>query len=417
MFAMRSFLALLAGLAIAVAAFAQTPTQSADDESQRLEGIAAIVNDSPISYSDVRERARLLLLSLGAQPTQQEIAQITSQALQQLIDEKLQLQEAAEWEVEISDEEIARSIEDMAAQSGLNREQLFQQLMAAGINPSSLQEQMRAEIAWRRVMQGVYGSRIRISENQINEELNQLRNSAAKTQYLLSEIFLYAPDPQSQGQAMEAARSIRAQIIQGAPFQVAAQRLSSAPTAATGGDMGWVSLEDIDSSVAGVVEALPGPGVTEPIAVSDGVYLIAVRSKREPQEAVVQVSLTRLLARDGDADALNEAISDIASCEDVETVAAASDNLQAAPLGRVALTELADDAVARIEATEVGQPTAPFEASSGLAVTYVCDRVDNVDNLPSPIQIENQLFGRQLGMISDRELRNLRREATIIQRD
>ena len=48
---------------------------------------------------------------------------------------------------------------------------------------------------------------------------------------------------------------------------------------------------------------------------------------------------------------------------------------------------------------------------------YVCDRVDNVDNLPSPIQIENQLFGRQLGMISDRELRNLRREATIIQRD
>lgn len=417
MFAMRSFLALLAGLAIAVTALAQTPTQSADDESQRLEGIAAIVNDSPISYSDVRERARLLLLSLGAQPTQQDIAQITSQALQQLIDEKLQLQEAAEWEVEISDQEIARSIEDMAAQSGLNREQLFQQLMAAGINPASLEEQMRAEIAWRRVMQGVYGSRIRISENQISEELNQLRNSAAKTQYLLSEIFLYAPDAQSQSQAMEAALSIRAQIIQGAPFQVAAQRLSSAPTAATGGDMGWVSLEDIDSSVASVVETLSAPDVTEPIPVSDGVYLIALRSKREPQEAVVQVSLTRLLARDGSADALNAAISNISSCDDIESTAAASDNLQAAPLGRVALTELADDAVARIQAAEVGQPTEPFEASSGLAVMYVCDRADNVDNLPSPVQIENQLFGRQLGMISDRELRNLRREATIIQRE
>ncbi|MCI4645820.1 MAG: peptidylprolyl isomerase, partial [Hyphomonadaceae bacterium] len=94
-----------------------------------------------------------------------------------------------------------------------------------------------------------------------------------------------------------------------------------------------------------------------------------------------------------------------------------SDNLQAAPLGRVALSELAEDAVARIEATEVGQPTEMFEASTGLAVMYVCERADNLDNLPSPIQVENQLFGRQLNMISDRELRNLRREATIIQRD
>ncbi|MCI4643850.1 MAG: SurA N-terminal domain-containing protein, partial [Hyphomonadaceae bacterium] len=325
MFVMRALAIFLAGLALAVPALAQTPTQSTESESQRLEGIAAIVNDSPISYSDVRERARLLLLSLGAQPTQQEITQITSQALQQLIDEKLQLQEAAEWEVGVSEAEIAGSIEDMAAQSGLTRDQLFQQLLASGINPTSLEEQMRAEIAWRRVMQGVYGSRIRISENQVNEELKQLRTSAEKTQYLLSEIFLYAPDPESQAQAMDAAFSIRAQIVQGAPFQVAAQRLSSAPTAATGGDMGWVSLEDIDQTVATVVSEMPGSGISDPIAVSDGIYLIATRAKREPQEAVIQVSLTRLLARDGSAEDLANAISEIETCEDIESIADESD--------------------------------------------------------------------------------------------
>lgn len=419
MFAMRSLVSLLVGATWALAAVAQTPTQSTEgeNESQRIEGIAAIVNDSPISYSDVRERARLLLLSLGAQPTQEDILQITSQALQQLIDEKLQLQEAAEWEVGVAPEEIAASIEDMAAQSGLTREQLYQQLMASGINPASLEEQMRAEIAWRRVMQGVYGSRIRISENQVNEELKQMRNSASKTQYLLSEIFLYAPDQQSKAQAMEAARSIRAQILQGAPFQVAAQRLSSAPTAAANGDMGWVSLEDINSTVAEAIEVMPGPGISDPIMVADGIYLMAMRAKRDPEEAVVQVSLTRLLARDGDQTALDAAMSEITSCEDIEAVANASDNLQSASLGRVAMTELADDAVARIEAAAVGAPTTPFEASNGLAVMYVCDRTDAMDNLPSPIQVENSLFGRQLNMISDRELRNLRREATIIQRD
>ena len=35
------------------------------------------------------------------------------------------------------------------------------------------------------------------------------------------------------------------QLDAGAPFSLAAQRLSSAPTAASGGDMGWVALDDI----------------------------------------------------------------------------------------------------------------------------------------------------------------------------
>src|SRR6056297_243612 len=73
-------------------------------EVQQIEGIIAVVNDEPISFTDVRQRAQLLLLSLGGrQPTQEQIQQITTQALEQLIDEKLQLQEAAEYEVEVSD--------------------------------------------------------------------------------------------------------------------------------------------------------------------------------------------------------------------------------------------------------------------------------------------------------------------------
>ncbi|MEM7768082.1 MAG: hypothetical protein AAF253_11425, partial [Pseudomonadota bacterium] len=51
-----------------------------------LGGIAAIVNDQPISYSDVVERAQLLLLGFGSQPTQEQIQQITGRALEQLID-------------------------------------------------------------------------------------------------------------------------------------------------------------------------------------------------------------------------------------------------------------------------------------------------------------------------------------------
>ena len=103
---------------------------STDSGRLALEGIAAVVNDKPISYSDVRQRARLLLLSLGGQqPSPEQVQQITGQALEQLIDESLQLEKASEFDMEIDPREIAGSIEDMARQGGTTGDQLKAQLL------------------------------------------------------------------------------------------------------------------------------------------------------------------------------------------------------------------------------------------------------------------------------------------------
>lgn len=401
----------------------QTPALRAGDPervdpgSQPIEGIAAIVNDEPISYSDVRERAQLLLLSLGTEPNEEQLQQVAGQALEQLIDEKLQLQEAAEYEVEVSDEAIAEAIADMANQSGLDPDDFVRQLASAGINPASLEAQMRADIAWRRVMQGLYGSRIRISDNQIQEQMERLKESAQETQYNIAEIFLYAPDAESRGQAYQAALSIADQIRNGAPFGLAAQRFSSAPTAANGGQMGWVSLDDLEDPLAEAVEGMSGQGLTQPITVSDGVYLLAVRGKREPQEAVELVSLLRLMASAGEREALETARDEISGCEQAEVYADVRDTLSAARMGRVALSELSEEAAARIRnANAATGATEIFETPGGPAMLYVCDRETDLEGLPTRDQLENRLYGQQLTLVAERALRDLRREATIIRR-
>ena len=253
----RSFaLASLMAISGCMVANGQAATPTAP-QVQQIEGIVAVVNDDPISFTDVRQRARLLLLSLGGQtPTPEQIQRFTTQALEQLIDEKLQLQEAAEYEVEISESEISSSIARLAQQSGITRDALVQSLIQAGVNPVSLEEQTRADIAWRRIMGGLYGSRIRISDNQITEQIKRLQADAQKKQYLLSEIFLFAPTETDSAQALLAANSILEQLRAGAQFQVAAQRFSSAPTAATGGDMGWIVLDDFDDARKTMLEGL-----------------------------------------------------------------------------------------------------------------------------------------------------------------
>ncbi len=385
--------------------------------AQQIEGIVAVVNDDPISFTDVRLRARMLLLSLGgAQPTQEQIQQLTSEALEQLIDEKLQLQEASEFEVEVSEDDIANSIENLAQQSGMDRQTLFDSLLQAGINPSSLEDQSRADIAWRRIMGGLYGSRIRISDSQITDHLSRLKTAAEEEQYQLSEIFLFAPRAEDREAAMTAAESIKAQLEAGAPFAVAAERFSSAPTAATGGDMGWVTLDALDEARSAVVQALSGPGLTPPIPVEDGVYLISVRGKREPSERTSVVDITRMTVEDGDADALLAAASEANTCENIATSLEGNDNIKAIELTGIKIDELGPEGRSMVMNTEVGAHTDIFSQSGKLALLFVCSREDDVENLPTKQQIEDRLYTEQLGMISERSLRNLRREATIIRR-
>lgn len=406
-----------ASLVALSAAGLATAQDAADPGRLPLEGIAAVVNDRPISYSDVRQRARLLLLSVGGQqPSAEQIQQITGQALEQLIDESLQLDKASEFEMEIDAREIAGAVEDMARQGGTTGDQLKAQLLQAGVNPASLEEQMRAEIAWNRVMSGLYGSRIRVSDNQVDDQLDRMRSASQKTQYRVSEIFLFAPDAETREQAVTAANAVLDQLRQGADFRVAAQRISSAPTAATGGDMGWMSAEDLAPELAAAVTSAPQPGLLEPILVDNGVYILLVANKREPSQEVTKVDLKRLFVADGSEAELKAAMEEIKSCSDVQSIANSKTNLRAADLNEINVEELGPEGKSLVLATEVGQATDIFAASGGLAVMYVCNRQDGAEALPSREDLKGSIKDRELGMISERELRNLRREATVIYR-
>ena len=391
--------------------------QAADDNRLQLEGIAAIVNDQPISYSDVRQRARLLLLTLGRdQPPAELIQQITGQALEQLIDERLQLDRVAEFKVEVAPQEIDAEMTSMAAQAGIGADGLRQQLVAAGVNPVSLEEQIRADLAWSRLMGGLFGSRIRVSDNQVEDHLNRLRTASRKTQFRVGEIFLYAPDAETRAEALQAAGSIVEQLLQGADFRVAAQRISSAPTAATGGDMGWVTAEDLSPALR---EAVAGAAVTsllKPIEVDTGIYILSVTAKREPSQPTTKVDLIRLVTTDGLEASLTEAISRIKSCADVQSVANSRSQLRAQDLTDIDIVELGQEGRDLVLSTEVGGPTEIFAIGNGLAVMYVCRRQDGAEALPSKDDMKNSIKARELNMISERELRNSRRDATIIYR-
>ncbi|MBY0422432.1 MAG: SurA N-terminal domain-containing protein, partial [Parvularculaceae bacterium] len=133
--------------------------------------VAAVVNDKVITTYDVAQRLRLMLLSSGGRVPPQAIPQLQQRALRDLNEDKLKLADGEKWKVDLDPKELDEEYFGMGAQSGLNPVQFEQVLKQEGIDTESLKEQVRARIVWQKIITGRFRSRVKVNENEINEQL------------------------------------------------------------------------------------------------------------------------------------------------------------------------------------------------------------------------------------------------------
>ena len=409
-----------AGLALAQ----QGPQQTAA-RGQTIDGIVATVNDEVISQSDVRNRMRWMLLRFQQQPDDQILAQIQQQAVEDLIDEKVQVHEFTKLSKEgngIEEAEIDESINDLARQYKLNKDQFLTALAQAGVPEGSIRDMEKAKIAWNALIRGRYFKQVRVSELRIDEMLERIEAGLGKPQYRLYEIFLYAPDQASRVNAKARAETLITNINQGAEFATLAQQFSASPSAAAGGDLSWLSPGDMRSpEIEKAVLAAPTvPTILPPIESDGGVYVIAVAGKREPTDpnASMILNLEQVIARgEGATDKLLKVKVDAADCAGVANAVNGVDGLTRTPMNDIGLQQIAPAYRTPLETTNVGQSTGLIDlADGGKMIFYVCGKKSGSTELPSRDEIKDRLFNQELTLVAERYLRDLKREATIVRR-
>ena len=387
--------------------------------AQTVEGIAALVNDEPITTVDVRDRMRLIIASTGVQATEESLPRIMDQSLRGLIEETLQLQEAREYEVEVEEAEIEASLADIAARSGTTVENILGDLQRSGVDIRTLRHQLEAEIAWQILVGGRYGSRIRISDQQIEQALERLVASASQPQFRLFEIRadIVGSSQEQEQAAYNRIMGIVQQLQQGAPFPQVAQQFSDAPSSAAGGDMGWVTANQLEPEVAAMVARLQPGQLSNPVRVPGGFVIVALVDMREGT-TVLQLHLNQVLVptsrvTEGTQPALQAALRGADSCDAAPGVAAAVEGAIHSDLGTLdagALLPQVRDTVAGLEA---GQNTGVLDVAAGLQVLFLCDRSIGGPGVPSRDELEQELRGQQISLLARRWLRDLRRDATI----
>jgi peptidyl-prolyl cis-trans isomerase SurA len=438
---MRSFgwfLVLLALAALGGAAQAQSQASQAAIQAPRPTGpgqrpaggapemrIAAVVNDQVISMFDLVSRTQMVMLASNIPDTQELRQRIGPQVLRALIDEKLQLQEARRQNVTVSDDEIAKAVQQIAQQNNMKAEQLNEMLKARGIGRGALIDQITATLVWAKLVRRQAAQTIDISDEEIDEALKRARENAREPQSRVAEIFLGVDNAAQDEEVRRFAERLSQQMRQGARFSAVARQFSQAASAAVGGDLGWLRPDQLAPELAKAVASLRPGELSAPIPFGGGYYLLLVLERRAggsgggQQETIYDIVQVVFPLPARPTDAARQAA--IREAEEVRSVARDCPTLlnigkekapQLSSEGKIHESRIAPEMRNVIGGLPVGQVSQPIVQNNGVGVIMVCGKSESGAGTTRE-EITQSLIRLRLDTISRRYLRDLRRNSYV----
>jgi peptidyl-prolyl cis-trans isomerase SurA len=388
--------------------------------------IVAVVNDEVISAQDLNERLQLVTLTSGIADSEQARARLAPQVLRSLIEETLQLQEAERLGITVEEAEIQQALANIAERNRMTVETMQRFFEQSGIDLATLLEQVRAQIAWVKVVNRQIVPRVTVTVDQLEMAVEEARQNEGEPEYLLSEIVLPVDSPaQAQTVAQDAARLVQT-LREGASFASLAAQVSAAASAERGGDVGWVRSSAVPGEMRNTLEGMREGEISDPIPSPVGYYIFWLRDRRLNQTAVdssiagIEVDLAQiLLPLDGqdDIDAVRmraaELRDDLADCAALADTAAELDAPESGRLGWLRLGDLPPEFRQAVSSLPVNQVSAPVQGPSGIHLLMVCDRREPQAATPQREQIAERLQRERVERLARRYLRDLRKEAFV----
>ncbi|HEY3639448.1 MAG TPA: peptidylprolyl isomerase [Rhizomicrobium sp.] len=402
------------------------------------DGVAAIVNDSVISDYDLKQRIALFIATSGVRPTGDALNEIRDQVLKQLETEQMELLEAKKDNISVASAEVDKAIDDIVKSNHLSVDQLKTVLAQGGVDFSTLRTQISVQIAWSKLVQDQLGDRVHVTPANVDAELAKIKAGANKPSYLVGEIFQAVDTPEQDAKVLKDMTDLDNQIQLGAPFSSVARQFSQNPTAAQGGDLGWVQDGQIPTELMNRIKTMNVGDVSEPIRASGGYYIVTLRDRQQPVGTkIVQAQptpttppgtlpLVRVLLPLGNKPdkALTERALQVAAairgrihdCDHARDTVSKMPGAIYMNLGTMKLTDLSGELQSAINKTPPGQITDPVVSSAGVELILRCDKAvpkESVAVIPTKEQIEEQLYEQQMTILARRFLRDLRREADV----
>ncbi len=250
-------------------------------ESEILGKIAAVVEDDVILQQELDKEVTVIIQRIRTSNTQiPPESVIRKQVLEKMIIDKLQRQLAEKAGINVTEDMLNNSAADIAQRNNMSLEKFREELQKQGLSYKQFLENMRNEIIINQLRGREIGSRIKVTDKEVEHFLETQENiSAESTQYHLGHILIAVKEGASATEIQKAetkAKNLVHHLKAGQDFSQTAISESEDDNALKGGDLGWRSINDIPTLFTDKVNKMFKNEVSEPIRSPSGFHIIKI---------------------------------------------------------------------------------------------------------------------------------------------
>ncbi len=278
-------------------AHAQSATPPKGVATRSVDFIVAVVNSEPITNHEVQQQRARMQAQWPAGTPQPSPSDVAAQALEILINEKVQLQSARDAGIRVEDDAVDLAEMNVARQNQLSKTQLHAKLIKDGMTVDAFREQLRKQITLTRLREREVEGRVRVSDSDIDQFLRDQRGAPTAMGIDLNLAMIVVPVPEDssdaqvavlQARAATAARRARA----GEDFAALVKEFVS-DKVPNGGAMGLRSSERYPSLFVDNALQLNVGDIAGPLRSGAGFHVLKVLEKRQGEAPPVMVTQTR----------------------------------------------------------------------------------------------------------------------------
>lgn len=226
--------------------------------------------------------------------------------LDNLILEKIQTERIRQLGLSITDEEVFDQLQDIAEQNDISladmRDRLNQQ-ETDGF--AKVRDKIRQQMLMQKLREIEVISKTQVTEGEIDNYLKRVQLQNNNLQYHLQHIMISLPEnatPDQRTAIQTKAQGLLNGIKNGDDFTQVAVRHSSGNRALEGGDLGWLSAEDIPTFFADSVEQLAVGQVSQLIRSPLGFHILKlIETKDKDAKIVSQYNIYKFIILSDDA--------------------------------------------------------------------------------------------------------------------
>lgn len=394
--------------------------------AQTVDQVVAVVDNSVILQSDLAQTAAEMQQQLQAQNKTVPPAQyLQQQALEQLIVRQAQLEQVKRYNIKPDEKALNEAVMRVAQQNGSKSLEDFQQKVdrIAPGTYASLRNRIAEDLAINRLRQQVVMSRIKISDQDVDNFLKTPQGQAA----LGSQAHVLHVRVSGEN-AQATAEQVKTALNNSNDLNAINKQFSTAATKVESADMGFRSLSEIPAELAARVSALEVGQTTELIAVNDGIHVLKlVDRKAGEQRALVPqyqtrhilIQPTEVVSPENAKHMIDSLYNRLKAGEDFAVLAGtfSTDTGSArdgGSLGWVSPGVMVPEFEQQMKSTPVGEISQPFQTQFGWHILQVTDTRQQDMTREYQERMARQILGeRQFDTELDSWLREIRSNAFV----